>query len=209
NIPRPSHADFTAFVKYCGENDVRGGGHFSGRLTAPLCFAGAVCKQVLAISGITVGAHISSLAGEIDKAFDPVNITASELEKIASKDFAVVDDDIGPAMREKISLAKNRGDSVGGIVECCAVGLPCGVGEPMFDGVENKISSAIFSIPAVKGIEFGNGFGACSIFGSQNNDEFYIKDDDIKTKTNNAGGVLGGITTGMPLIFRVGFKPTP
>ncbi|MEG0978771.1 MAG: chorismate synthase [Oscillospiraceae bacterium] len=209
NIPRPSHADFTAFVKYCGENDVRGGGHFSGRLTAPLCFAGAVCKQVLAISGITVGAHISSLAGEIDKAFDPVNITASELEKIASKDFAVVDDDIGTAMREKISLAKNRGDSVGGIVECCAVGLPCGVGEPMFDGVENKISSAIFSIPAVKGIEFGNGFGACSIFGSQNNDEFYIKDDDIKTKTNNAGGVLGGITTGMPLIFRVGFKPTP
>jgi len=209
DIPRPSHADFTAFVKYGGANDFRGGGHFSGRLTAPLCFAGAVCKQVLELSGITIGAHIYSIANEVDNSFDPVFITESQLEEVMQKDFAVIDDNKGNAMKEKIAQAKAQGDSVGGIIECCTVGLPVGIGDPIFEGIENKISSAIFGIPAVKGIEFGNGFDACSIFGSQNNDEFYLDNDEIKTKTNNSGGVIGGISTGMPLIFKVAIKPTP
>ncbi|NCC87446.1 MAG: chorismate synthase [Clostridia bacterium] len=209
DVPRPSHADFTAFVKHGGANDFRGGGHFSGRLTAPLCFAGAVCKQVLELSGITIGAHICSIADEVDKSFDPVFVTASQLEDLIQKDFAVIDDNKGNAMKDKIAKAKAQGDSVGGTIECCTVGLPVGIGEPIFDGIENKISSAIFGIPAVKGIEFGNGFDACSIFGSQNNDEFYLNNEEIKTKTNNSGGVLGGISTGMPLIFKVAIKPTP
>lgn len=208
-IPRPSHADFTAFVKHCGTNDFRGGGHFSGRLTAPLCFAGAVCKQVLEISNITIGAHILSIDDVYEESFDPVSTTANDLEEVMQKDFAVINDYTGEDMKTRILEAKEQGDSVGGIIECCAVGLPVGIGNPMFDGIENKISSAIFGIPAVKGIEFGNGFGACSIYGSQNNDEIYIDGDKIKTKTNNAGGVLGGISNGMPLIFRVGIKPTP
>lgn len=209
DVPRPSHADFTAFVKHGGANDFRGGGHFSGRLTAPLCFAGAVCKQVLELSGITIGAHIYSISDEIDKGFDPVFVTANQLENLTQKDFSVIDDNKGNAMKDKIAQAKLQGDSVGGTIECCAVGLPTGIGDPIFDGIENKISSAIFGIPAVKGIEFGNGFDACSILGSQNNDEFYLDNKEIKTKTNNAGGVLGGISTGMPLIFKVAIKPTP
>lgn len=208
NVPRPSHSDYPAYVKYQGNNDVSGGGHFSGRLTAPLCFAGAVCKQILEISGITVGAHIYSIKNIKDLPFDPINISSEQLNKITGKEFCVIDDEIGKAMQEQIAFAKSECDSVGGIVECCAVGLPCGIGEPMFDGVENRISSAIFAIPAVKGIEFGLGFESSNIFGSQNNDAYFIDDDVIKTKTNNAGGILGGITTGMPLVFRVAFKPT-
>lgn len=209
DVPRPSHADFTAFVKHFGANDFRGGGHFSGRLTAPLCFAGAVCMQILERSGITVGAHILQIGNIKDKKLDPVNTTASELEKIKEKEFAVINNSLGEDMQAFILDTKNNGDSVGGIIECCVLGLPVGIGSPMFDGIENKISSAIFAIPAVKGIEFGNGFDACFLLGSQNNDEFYADGDKIKTKTNNAGGILGGISNGMPLLFNVGIKPTP
>lgn len=209
DVPRPSHADFTAFVKHFGANDFRGGGHFSGRLTAPLCFAGAVCMQILERSGITVGAHILQIGNIKDQKFDPVNTTASELEKIKEKEFAVINNSLGEDMQAFILDTKNNGDSVGGIIECCVLGLPVGIGSPMFDGIENKISSAIFAIPAVKGIEFGNGFDACFLLGSQNNDEFYADGDKIKTKTNNAGGILGGISNGMPLLFNVGIKPTP
>ncbi|MEF9921582.1 MAG: chorismate synthase [Anaerovoracaceae bacterium] len=179
DIPRPSHADFAAHIKYKGFEDVSGGGHFSGRLTAPLCIAGGICKQLLLEKGIEIGAHIKEIGG------------------------TTVD------VYEKISETKKLGDSVGGVVTCQISGMPVGVGQPMFEGIENKISSAIFAIPAVKGIEFGNGFEAARLLGSQNNDSFYYDGDEIKTKTNNHGGILGGISTGMPIVFRVAIKPTP
>lgn len=208
-IPRPAHSDYPAFVKYCGENDNAGGGHFSGRLTAPLCFAGAVCIQILNKNGITIGAHINSISNIVDKAFDPVNITHDELLNAGKKAFPVNDDNAGNDMKDKILKAKNDLDSVGGTIECCVIGLNPGIGEPMFDGVENRLAAAIFAIPAVKGLEFGDGFKCSTLMGSENNDEFYYDDDTVKTRTNHNGGVLGGLTTGMPLIFKVAFKPTP
>ncbi len=209
DMPRPGHADYTAWVKYAGCNDHRGGGHFSGRLTAPLCFAGAVCKQILERKGIFVGAHIFSIKGIQDKPFDAVAICSEELQAVAEKVFPVQDDAAGEAMRQTIAEAKLQGDSVGGIVECAVTGLPVGVGEPMFDGLESVLAQAIFAIPAVKGVEFGAGFAAAELFGSENNDAFFCEDGRIKTKANHHGGALGGISSGMPVIFRAAFKPTP
>lgn len=179
DIPRPAHADFTAHVKYKGFEDVSGGGHFSGRLTAPLCIAGGIAKQILESKGILVEAKIDEIGGNSE---DPY----SEIDK-----------------------AREDGDSVGGIISCIATGIPAGYGNPMFDGVENKIAQIVFGIPAVKGIEFGRGFDAGRIRGSENNDEFYFDGDQVKTRTNNHGGILGGITSGMPVTFRVAIKPTP
>ncbi|MBQ3031696.1 MAG: chorismate synthase [Anaerotignum sp.] len=210
DLPRPGHADFTAWVKYGGYNDHRGGGHFSGRLTAPLCFAGAVCKQILERKGIHVGAHILSIKGVKDIPFDAVEIDAETLQAVAEKAFPVQDDVAGEEMQAAITAAKGKGDSVGGIVECAITGLPVGVGEPMFDGLESVLAQAIFAIPAVKGVEFGAGFAVAELFGSENNDDFiYNEDGTVKTKTNNHGGSLGGISSGMPLVFRAAFKPTP
>ena len=210
DLPRPGHADFTAWVKYGGYNDHRGGGHFSGRLTAPLCFAGAVCKQILERKGIHVGAHILSIKGVKDIPFDAVEIDAKTLQEVAEKAFPVQNDAVGEEMQAVIAAAKEKGDSVGGIVECAITGLPVGVGEPMFDGLESVLSQAVFAIPAVKGVEFGAGFGVAEMFGSENNDDFiYNEDGTVKTKTNNHGGSLGGIASGMPLVFRAAFKPTP
>ena len=210
DLPRPGHADFTAWVKYGGYNDHRGGGHFSGRLTAPLCFAGAVCKQILERKGIHVGAHILSIKGVKDVPFDAVEIDAKTLQEVAEKAFPVQDDVAGEEMQAAIAAAKGKGDSVGGIVECAITGLPVGVGEPMFDGLESVLAQAIFAIPAVKGVEFGAGFAVAELFGSENNDDFiYHEDGTVKTKTNNHGGSLGGIASGMPLVFRAAFKPTP
>ncbi|WP_458407806.1 chorismate synthase [Anaerotignum sp.] len=209
DLPRPGHADFTAWVKYDGFNDHRGGGHFSGRLTAPLCFAGAVCKQILERKGIHVGAHILSIKGVKDTPFDAVEIDAETLQAVAEKSFPVQDDAAGEAMQAAIAAAKEKGDSVGGIVECAITGLPVGVGEPMFDGLESVLAQAVFAIPAVKGVEFGAGFGVADLFGSENNDDFIVEDGTVKTKTNNHGGSLGGISSGMPLVFRAAFKPTP
>jgi len=210
DLPRPGHADFTAWVKYDGYNDHRGGGHFSGRLTAPLCFAGAVCKQILERKGIHVGAHILSIKGVKDTSFDAVEISAKTLQEVAEKAFPVQNDAVGEEMQAVIAAAKEKGDSVGGIVECAITGLPVGVGEPMFDGLESVLAQAIFAIPAVKGVEFGAGFGVAELFGSENNDDFiYNEDGTVKTKTNNHGGSLGGIASGMPLVFRAAFKPTP
>ena len=209
DLPRPGHADFTAWVKYDGYNDHRGGGHFSGRLTAPLCFAGAVCKQILERKGIHVGAHILSVKGVKDASFDAVCIDADTLEGVTSKVFPVQDDAAGEAMQAVIAAAKEKGDSVGGIVECAVTGLPVGVGEPMFDGLESVLASAVFAIPAVKGVEFGAGFAVADLFGSENNDDFIYEDGTVKTKTNHHGGSLGGISSGMPLVFRAAFKPTP
>ena len=210
DLPRPGHADFTAWVKYGGYNDHRGGGHFSGRLTAPLCFAGAVCKQILERKGIHVGAHILSIKGVKDIPFDAVEIDAKTLQEVAEKAFPVQNDAVGEEMQAVIAAAKEKGDSVGGIVECAITGLPVGVGEPMFDGLESVLAQAIFAIPAVKGVEFGAGFAVAELFGSENNDDFiYNEDGAVKTKTNNHGGSLGGISSGMPLVFRAAFKPTP
>ena len=206
DCPRPSHADFAASVRYNGFNDVAGGGHFSGRLTAPLCFAGAVCMQILKDMGIEIKAHIYSIAGIKDEPFDLVNITDCD---IASKEFPVIDDNAGKKMIDRILEAKAQADSVGGIIECAVTGVEAGCGDPMFDGVENIIAKNIFAVPAVKGIEFGNGFECAEITGSENNDPYRIVDGKIVTATNNAGGITGGITTGMPIVFRTAIKPTP
>ena len=206
DCPRPSHADYAASIRYNGFNDVAGGGHFSGRLTAPLCFAGAVCMQLLESRGINIKAHIYSVGNVKDTPFDMVNIAS---EDIASKAFPVIDDDAGKEMQEVILSAKAQADSVGGIIECAVTGVPAGFGDPMFDGVENIIAKNIFGIPAVKGIEFGNGFECTTLLGSQNNDAYTVKDGKIITETNNAGGITGGITTGMPVVFRAAMKPTP
>ncbi|MBR6634166.1 MAG: chorismate synthase [Clostridia bacterium] len=208
--PRPGHADYTARMKYGEEYDVSGGGHFSGRLTAPLCIAGGICMQWLESKGITVGAHIASVHSIDDKRFDSVNITAEELTALKEKPFACIDDGAAEKIKAEILAAKNDCNSVGGAVECAVVGLPVGIGGPMFSGIESKISLNVFGIPAVKGIEFGAGFESTELFGSENNDDFYFDENGtVKTRTNNCGGILGGISNAMPLIFRVAFKPTP
>lgn len=200
-VPRPGHADYTAEVKYSGNQDYAGGGHFSGRLTAPLCIAGGICKQILSREGIEIISRISSIKDICDN---------GELNtSLEDKEFPVVDDKQGELMKNRILEAKEQGDSVGGTIECCIKGLPVGLGDPMFDGMENRISRVIFGIPAVKGIEFGAGFDASRMLGSENNDSFYVEEGIVKTKTNNCGGILGGITDGMPLTFKIAIKPTP
>ncbi len=208
-VPRPGHADYTAYVKYDGKEDMRGGGKFSGRLTAPLCIAGGILKQILAKKGIFIGAHIASIHGIDDDLFSPTDVSLKDFESVWAKDFPVINEAKGKDMQEEILKYKELGNSVGGTVECAVIGLPAGIGEPMFYGVENQIASAMFAIPAVKGIEFGAGFGASLLTGKENNDEFYVRGETIKTKTNNSGGILGGITNGMPVTFKVAFKPTP
>ena len=209
-VPRPSHADFAARMKYGEAVDLRGGGHFSGRLTAPLCIVGGICLQLLAERGIRVAAHISSVGEVCDDRFDLASVSEKEFSLLASRaDFPVLNERAGEAMRTLIEEVRAEGDSVGGTVECAALGLPAGLGEHMFDGVENRLSQIVFGIPAVKGIEFGSGFDCASLRGSQNNDPFALDGGRIVTKTNHAGGILGGMTTGMPLVFRVAIKPTP
>lgn len=208
-IPRPSHADYAAIMKYGKEVDIRGGGHFSGRLTAPLCIVGAICLQLLEQKGIHIGAHLYSVGNVNDTAFNTVNLSKEVLCALTQADFPVIDAECGEKMKKEILDAKSQGDSVGAVIECAAIGLPAGLGEHMFSGVENRISSIVFGIPAVKGIEFGNGFECAKKRGSQNNDAFYTDGQKIYTKTNNCGGILGGMTNGMPLIFRAAMKPTP
>ena len=199
--PRPGHADYTAQVKYYGSQDYAGGGHFSGRLTAPLCIAGGIALQLLDDEGIHVWSRIYSIGGIKDK---------GELEAdISDKDFPVVDDEKAGLMKQRILKAKEELNSVGGVVECKVTGLPAGLGDPMFMGMENRIAQIVFGIPAVKGLEFGSGFAAADMTGSENNDAFCVNDGRIETLTNNCGGKLGGITDGMPLVFRAAFKPTP
>lgn len=204
--PRPSHADYPASVRFGGANDIRGGGQFSGRLTAALCAAGGICLQVLQSKGVSIGAHIASIGTAQDKAFDPVAVSASDF--ITDK-FPTLDATAKEAMQAIIMAARNEGDSVGGTVECAAVGLPVGIGDALFDGLESRISAVMFGIPAVKGIEFGNGFDAALLKGSENNDAYYFDGDTVKTRTNHSGGILGGISNGMPLLVKVAFKPTP
>lgn len=207
--PRPGHADYTAYLKWAGQADMRGGGHFSGRLTAPLCIAGGIAKQILARKNIFVGAHLASVAGIADEAF-PLHPTQAQFDEIAGKDFPVIDGAKGCDMQEAILAASHAGDSVGGVIECAAIGIPGGIGNPMFDGIENRLSAAIFGIPAVKGLEFGAGFAATAMHGSENNDPYRMDDaGNITTTTNHTGGILGGISTGQPIVLRVAMKPTP
>ena len=200
-VPRPGHADYTANVKYFGHQDYAGGGHFSGRLTAPLCIAGGVCLQILQRHGIEVISRIRSI-GDVK---DPSPLTASTAEKA----FPTVDEAAGEAMQAAIAQAKAQGDSLGGVIECAVLGLPAGLGDPMFGGMENRIAGIVFGIPAVKGVEFGAGFAAAKLRGSQNNDSYTVQDGRIETRSNHCGGILGGITNGMPLVFRAAIKPTP
>ncbi len=209
HIARPAHADYTGYLRYNGANDPRGGGHFSGRITAPLVFAGAVCAQILEHRGITTGAHIVSVKNISENRFDPMTINAEQLESVKKRIFPTISEEAEAKMREVINNARENLDSVGGVIECAAVGFPAGIGSPMMDGLENVISRLVFAIPAVKGIEFGNGFECAELFGSENNDEFILRNGEIRTATNNHGGILGGISSGMPIIFRAAFKPTP
>ncbi len=206
-VPRPAHADYAAYVKFGGQNDIRGGGQFSGRLTAPLCIAGGIAMQILNSMGIKIAAHVCEIAGIKDERFDAVNVNEADFERIG--DFPVLNSEAGEKMVQEILSAKKDGDSVGGIVECAIIGMKAGYGSPMFEGVENIISQAVFAIPAVKGIEFGAGFESSRMRGSQNNDPFETDGKTVRTKTNNCGGILGGITNSMPIIFRAAFKPTP
>lgn len=209
-IPRPSHADFAARMKYGEQVDLRGGGHFSGRLTAPMCVAGGICLQYLRTRGIEIAAHLYSVGTVKDTPFDLAGVSRADFEILAQRsDFPVLDEEAGKRMRERIEQVQSEGDSVGGVVECAILGLPAGLGEHMFDGIENRISSIVFGIPAVKGIEFGNGFECASLRGSQNNDPFVSDGERIFTSTNNAGGILGGMSSGMPIVFRAAIKPTP
>ncbi|WP_029488284.1 chorismate synthase [Candidatus Epulonipiscium viviparus] len=206
---RPGHADYTGNIRYAGFNDYRGGGHFSGRITAPLVFAGAVAKQILDKKGITIGAHISQIASIKDTKFDSQSVSSDDFGVLLKKELPVIDDSKIENMRAKILNAKADGDSVGGKIECAVVGIPAGLGNPFFDSVESIIAHLAFSVPAVKGIDFGAGDKFAEFYGSEANDEFYIKDGVVATKTNNNGGILGGITNGSPIIFEVIIKPTP
>lgn len=205
DCPRPGHADYTAQVKYGGHQDAAGGGHFSGRLTAPICIAGGLCKQWLEGKGIRISAHIAMIGGIWDRPFDPVH---PETDAVLTP-FPTLEEARGAEMRQRIAEAKAAQDSVGGIVECAVTGLPAGVGAPMFGGMEGKLAQMLYGIPAVKGVEFGAGFRVAAMAGSESNDPFRVENGKIVTATNNCGGILGGITDGMPLIFRAAFKPTP
>lgn len=209
-LARPGHADYTGALRYRGFNDQRGGGHFSGRLTAPLCFAGAVAAQILEKRGIYVGAHIAEIHKIKDDPLDPIRTSRDDIISLREKEFPTVSDLKGKKMIADIDKARMSQDSVGGIVECVAINVPAGIGSPIFDGLENSIAQLIFGIPAVKGLEFGAGFNASKMLGSENNDEFYVDENGhVVTRTNFHGGILGGISSGMPITLRVAFKPTP
>ena len=205
-VPRPSHADYVAYVKYGGKLDMAGGGFFSGRMTLPVCFAGAVCMQILERKGIDIRAHILSVGDKEDKRFDPVSDAPDFL---ADHVLPVLSKKAGDGMETLMESVSREGDSVGGCIECKVTGVKAGLGDPIYDSVESALSYAIFGIPAIKGIEFGEGFGVCRDRGSKSNDPFIIRDGRILCETNNSGGIQGGITNGMPIVFRVAVKPTP
>lgn len=209
DMARPGHADYTGYIKYKGFNDYRGGGHFSGRLTAALVFAGAVAKQILAKENIFIGAHIKQIENVKDQAFDRVNLNKGILDELLQKELPVIDDEQIEVMKKRINDARMDCDSVGGVIECGIIGLQPGLGDPFFDSVESRIAHLAFSVPAVKGIAFGSGFDFASMCGSSANDSYQVEQGEVRTLTNNNGGVLGGITNGMPVVFETVIKPTP
>ncbi len=208
DLPRPGHADYTAAIKWKGNADLRGGGHFSGRLTAPLTLAGGIALQMLEKRGISVVSHVFRVGDIVDLPL-PQTLNEFSAASLAGMDFPVLSDEKHAEMQKLVADMQNKGDSVGGIIECGVYGLPAGLGSDMFGGVESRLSEVLFGIPAVKGLEFGDGFALSSMRGSESNDPYRMKNGQIVTETNHAGGILGGITTGAPVIFRVGFKPTP
>lgn len=208
DVMRPGHADYSGNIRYNGFNDYRGGGHFSGRITAPLVFAGAVCKQILKEKGIIVAAHVKSIKNIKDKSFIDSTLDLNYLNSLKSFELPLIDKSIEENMRKEILEAKEDMDSVGGTIECGVFGISAGVGNPFFDSVESTLAHLLFSVPAVKGVEFGRGFELTSMRGSEANDEIYYEGGVVKTKTNNNGGILGGITNGMPIIFTTAIKPT-
>ena len=208
DVPRPGHADYPAAVRFRGFQDVRGGGHFSARLTAPFCAAGGILLQLMARRGIRVGAHLAAVGDVRDEAMDPLLVDDGTLDKLQSG-FPVICPEQGEKMLQRAEEARAQQDSVGGLVECAVLHLPAGLGGPMFDGLENRLSQAVFAIPAVKGIEFGDGFAVCGMRGSVNNDPYAVRDGQVALLSNHAGGILGGLSSGAPLIFRAAFKPTP
>ncbi len=206
HIARPSHADYSAHARYNGFEDYRGGGHFSGRLTSALVAAGGILIPALSKKGIKIGTHIKSIAGVNDREFDKIE---NDITMLSNLEFAVLDEQKAEEMKAKIIEAKNDGDSVGGVLETAIIGIEAGVGEPWFDTVEGMLAHAVFSVPAVKGIEFGAGFSLAKMHGSESNDEMRVLDGKVVTTTNNQGGINGGITNGMPIIFKTAIKPTP
>ncbi len=208
-VPRPGHADWPAYVRYGNWHDVAGGGHFSGRLTAPLCAAGGVAIQALEQKGIRVCAHMQQVGNVKDTQLNDLTYDESQRNAVLSNSLPCIDEQAAVAMRQTILNARDNLDSVGGIVECAVYGVPAGIGDPMFDGIENRIAQIAFGIPAVKGVEFGAGFAVAHMYGSQNNDPYRMYGDQVLPESNNAGGALGGITTGAPIVFRLAFKPTP
>ena len=205
-VARPSHADYTADCKYHGFQDSRGGGHFSGRITAALVAAGAICKCALEQKGIIIGTHVKKCAGIQDREFEDLS---SDIQILNNSTFAVLDEARGEKMQEAILAAASEGDSVGGVLETAIIGMPVGVGEPWFDTVESMLSHMLFSIPAVKGVEFGAGFAIADMRGSKANDPLRTEHGAVVSTSNNNGGINGGITNGMPILFRTAIKPTP
>ena len=219
-IPRPGHADFAAWTKWHGSQDVSGGGHFSARLTAPLCVAGGIALQLLARRGVSIAAHVLQVGEVRDERFDALDTSTQaqrHLEEQFSKlratwptgSFPTIQEDAGTRMAAVIDEARRAQDSVGGIVECAATGLPAGIGGPRYDGIQSAVARIVFGIPAVKGLEFGAGFSVASMRGSQNNDPYEVRDGMPHPTSNNAGGSLGGISTGAPVLFSIAVKPTP
>jgi len=208
DVPRPSHADLSGILRYQGYSDLRGGGHFSGRLTAPLVFAGALCKLYLKGKGVVIGAHLDSVGTIKDQSFDLRHLNRELFDSLTPKELPFIDDEAGARATAEILARKQEGDSVGGVVESAVLGIKAGYGSPIFNAVESRIASLVFAIPGVKGVEFGEGFNIARMIGSQANDRFCIKDDRIYPETNYNGGCLGGITTGAPIVFRAAFKPT-
>ncbi len=209
-VPRPSHSDYTGKLRYRGHNDIRGGGHFSGRLTAPIVFAGALCKDFLRKRhGIEIGSHIYRVGEVWDRPFDQVNTDRELLVGLQNQALPLLDGSAEEKIRETVERAKKELDSVGGVIECAVVGAAAGIGSPMFQNVESRIASLLYSVPAVKGVEFGTGFAVAGMRGSEANDCYVMDGDVVRTRTNHNGGISGGITTGMPIIVRAAIKPTP
>ncbi|WP_066504050.1 chorismate synthase [Abyssisolibacter fermentans] len=210
HLMRPGHADYTGYIKHGGFNDYRGGGHFSGRLTAPLVFAGAIAKQILEKDyNIFIGSHIKSISNIEDQVFGENTLDLDYICTLRNADLAVINTKIKEKMKKEIIKAKEQNDSVGGVIETAIINVIPGLGEPFFDSVESRLSQMLFSVPAVKGVEFGAGFDITRLKGSEANDEYKIENGIVKTLSNNNGGILGGITNGMPIIFRTAIKPTP
>lgn len=207
--PRPGHADYPAYVKYGGFNDYRGGGHFSGRITAPLTFAGAVARQILEEKGIKIVSHIYSVGKIKSQSLLDVDLSVNDIEKLHNMPFATLNDEIYAKMEEEIKKCREDLNSVGGIVECAVYGVKPGIGEPFFNSLESEIAQLLFSVPAVKGVEFGKGFGITEMYGYDANDAYRTDGKKVYAKSNNNGGILGGISNGMPIIFKTAVKPTP